>query len=62
MGFTYRYEANPGTLSELRRLLDLERQCCPFLTFNLVVESDRRLRLEITGPPETKGMIVDFFG
>jgi hypothetical protein len=42
---------------------DLERQCCQFLTFKIVVEpGETPLRLEVTGPPKAKPVIADFFG
>jgi hypothetical protein len=46
----------------IARLLDLERQCCQFLTFKLIVEPAQNFRLEITGPPEAKPTIAELFG
>jgi hypothetical protein len=43
-------------------LVDLERQCCAFLTFRIVVAAGKPICLEITGPPEAKAVIADFFG
>jgi len=41
----------------------LERQCCPFLTFKIIVEAgNQAICLEITGPPDAEPVIADFFG
>jgi hypothetical protein len=54
-GYAYVFKAASSTLQALSHLVDLERQCCPFLTFKIVVESNSApIRLEVTGPPEAK--------
>ncbi|MEO7145202.1 MAG: hypothetical protein ABI165_17030 [Bryobacteraceae bacterium] len=63
VGIAYHFDAASEILIQLARLVDLERQCCPFLTFRIVVEaSHQAIGLEITGPPEAKAIIADFFG
>src|SRR5688500_4543060 len=62
-GYAYRFSARSEVLSHLSRLVDLERQCCRFLTFKIVVEAgEQPIRLEITGPPEARPMIEELFG
>jgi hypothetical protein len=62
-GYAYVFEATSEILSQLARLVDLERQCCAFLTFRIVVEAGLQpICIEITGPPEAKAIIADFFG
>src|SRR5262245_11064893 len=61
-GFVYSFKSGSETLREIARLVDLERQCCQFLTFRIVVEPREMLRLEVTGPPEAHGVITDYFG
>jgi hypothetical protein len=62
-GYAYRFESTPEILCQLARLVDLERRCCPFLTFRIIVEAGRLpICLEITGPSEAKGVIADLFG
>ena len=40
----------------------MERQCCPFLTFKIVVETAQAaMRLEVTGPVEAQKLIADYF-
>jgi hypothetical protein len=41
-GYAYRFEATSEILSQLARLVDLERQCCTFLTFRIIVEAGRQ--------------------
>jgi hypothetical protein len=62
-GFACHFPAAPQVLEQLTQLVDLERQCCRFLRFSIVVEAgERPIRLEVTGPPEAKAMIEDLFG
>jgi hypothetical protein len=58
----YRFEPTSEMLSQLARLVDLERQCCAFLTFRTTVAAGKPICLEITAPPEPKAAIADFFG
>ena len=63
LGYAYRFEPTSETLVYLGRLVDLERCCCPFLTFRIVIEpGNQPICLEITGPAEAKTLIADFFG
>ena len=63
LGYAYRFEPTSEVLAHLIRLVDLERQCCRFLTFRIVVEADNQpICLEVTGPPAAKAIIADFFG
>jgi hypothetical protein len=62
-GYAYRFEPTSEILSHLARLVDLERQCCAFLTFRITDEAGRQPTcLEMTGPPEAKAVIADYFG
>jgi hypothetical protein len=62
-GYAYRFSPNSEVLFQLSRLVDLERQCCRFLTFKIVVEvGEQPIRLEVTGPPEARRVIEDLFG
>lgn len=61
-GYSYLFKPTSEALARLSELVDLERQCCPFLTFKIVVEAQYPMRLEVTGPPEAKATIADFFG
>jgi hypothetical protein len=61
-GYSYRFEATSETLARLSNLVEMERQCCQFLTFKIVVEPQQPIRLEVTGPPEAKAIIAELFG
>lgn len=53
-GVSLRFAGDSALLSRLVEVVELERQCCRFLRFLLVVEPDgRAIHLEITGPPGT---------
>ena len=63
LGYAYRFEPTSEVLAHLSRLVDLERRCCQFLTFRIVVEAGNQpIWLEVTGPAEAKTVIADFFG
>lgn len=63
LGYAYRFEPTSEVLARLVHLVDLERQCCPFLSFRITIEAGNQpISLEITGPPEAKPIIADFFG
>ena len=58
-GYSYSFEAPSEVITQLSRLVDVERQCCRFLTFRIVVEcGGQPIRLEITGPPEAKPLLL----
>ena len=61
-GYAYSFEPNSEVLTQLGRLVELERQCCRFLTFNIVENGRKPIRLEITGPPDALPVIEDLFG
>jgi hypothetical protein len=61
-GVAYRFPPTTSLLAQLFQLVDLERQCCPFLTFRLTIEAGNQpISLEITGPPEAQTITADFF-
>ena len=63
LGYAYHFAATSGVLAQIASLVDLERQCCPFLTFKIIVAADNQaICLEVTGPPGAKPVIADFFG
>jgi hypothetical protein len=49
------------THSELTRLLDAERACCPFLEFKLE-QRDGALRLSVGAPPGAGALLDELFG
>jgi len=61
-GFTYRFPVERSTLQDLAEVIDLERKCCPFLNFNLIIEAgSEHVSLELTGAEGTKEMIRSLF-
>lgn len=61
-GYAYRFPSDANWISELAQLIALERECCPFLRFNLRVESaNGPLWLELTGPAGTKEFLLSLF-
>jgi hypothetical protein len=62
-GYAYKFPFSPEMLTALAHLVGLEHECCRFLTFRISVEAgEGALTLEVTGPPESKRVIADFFG
>src|SRR5438046_924051 len=61
-GYAYTFEASSDALTRIAQLVDLERQCCPFLSFKIVVEAATApMRIEVTGPTDAKKVIAEFF-
>jgi len=59
-GFIYRFASNAELLPQLANLIQLEHECCPFLTFRLAVgEGNGPILLEITGPLGTKEFLAE---
>ena len=61
-GYSYRFAASPDILSKLSQLVELESQCCQFLTFKIVVAPNQPITLEVSGPPGARDAISDFLG
>lgn len=62
-GYAYHFAPTSEVLAQIVSLVDLERKCCPFLTFKIIVAADNQpILLEVTGPPEAKPITADFFG
>jgi hypothetical protein len=58
-GYAYRLPSDGAWLVEIATMVDLERQCCPFLRFQIMVEPDGGpIWLAVSGPQGTK----DFLG
>lgn len=62
-GFIYKFPLKPAILQDLAEIIDLERQCCPFLNFRLTIESGTDfVALELTGAEGTKEIVRSLFG
>ena len=61
-GFRYEFSLEGEVLDEITRLIQLEHQCCPFLTFRLTIEAGAdSVSLELTGPSGTKEFLAETF-
>lgn len=61
-GYIYSFASEGNRFKELADMIDLERQCCPFLQFRLnVAAGGGPLQLEITGPEGTKDFLLSTF-
>jgi hypothetical protein len=61
-GFSYRFVFSETLLSNLATLMNLERKCCPFLNFKLILESAGDIvSLELTGKNGTKETVRTLF-
>jgi len=62
-GYAYSFAASSELLTQLTRLVEMERQCCRFLTFRIVVEAgNKHMRLEVVGTGQEKSVIAELFG
>jgi Mn-dependent DtxR family transcriptional regulator len=61
-GCAFTFPASSEALQRMAELVDMERQCCPFLAFKIVVEAAHSaMRLEVTGAKEAKKLIKEYF-
>ena len=61
-GYVYVFPSASEWLNEVAGLIDLERQCCPFLQFRITVAPNNGpLSLEMTGPAGTKDFLLSTF-
>lgn len=61
-GYAYTFPSTSEWLGELAGLIELERQCCPFLQFRITVAANGGpLSLEMTGPEGTKEFLLNTF-
>lgn len=61
-GFEYRFPVEDVVLEDLTTIINLERKCCPFLNFKLVVEAHNDfVALELTGREGTKEILKSLF-
>jgi hypothetical protein len=50
-GYRVRFGVEPGLLRTVADVIEVERQCCRFLTFKVTVEPDEQsIWLQFTGP------------
>ena len=58
-GYRVRFNAEPGVLQSIADVLEIERQCCRFLRFEVTVEPDEQsIWLEFTGPPGAREFLA----
>ena len=61
-GYAYRLPPDGAWLLEAATLVGFERQCCPFLRFQITVEpGGGPIWLELSGPPGTKEFLGTVF-
>lgn len=57
-GFAFDAPGEAAWIKLLAELLMAERECCPFMRFELAAESNMgRVTLSVTGPPGTKAFL-----
>src|SRR6185312_15455074 len=62
-GYLFRFDSSNHIIDQVMEIIKLERQCCPFLTFDLIVEKETKpLFLKITGPEGTKDFLLHELG
>ena len=54
-GYRLCFEQSDDVMASLAALIETERACCPFLSFQMIVEPDHGpVSLELTGPAGTR--------
>jgi hypothetical protein len=58
-GYRVRFEPDEELLVAIARVIDVERQCCRFLSFELTIEPDGGpIWLQFTGPPGSREFLA----
>ena len=58
-GYRIRFTPAEEVLPTIAKVIDIERQCCRFLTFHLTIEpDDGPIWLEFTGPAGTREFLA----
>lgn len=58
-GYRVRFTADSGMLQAIADVIEIERQCCRFLRFEITIEPDEQaIWLEFTGPPGTREVLA----
>ncbi len=62
-GYALQFAPDEAVLENVFRLIQLERQCCAFLQFELTLEPDNGpVWLSLTGPDGTKAFLENVLG
>jgi hypothetical protein len=56
-GFALRFRPKAGLVTELAHFVELERACCPFLTFRIDVGAGGAISLAVSGPVAAQDII-----
>jgi len=56
-GYAYTLDSNTMSLVDLAEWITLERNCCPFLTFQIAVTADASPQLTLRGPSGSKPIL-----
>ena len=61
-GYRVRFDPSGDILSAIAKVVEVERQCCRFLTFEVTIEpDDGPIWLQFTGPPGTREFLAGMF-
>jgi hypothetical protein len=61
-GCVFRFRLGESMLEDLAKIIELERRCCPFLNFRLILEAGENfVALEMTGAEGTKEIVGSLF-
>jgi hypothetical protein len=57
-GYRHEFPGDPQTLRLVHEWIGMERQCCPFLTFTVIVGNEEEpILLQLTGSEEVKAFL-----
>lgn len=62
-GYNFKFQGDDEILQQIFEIIKMERTCCPFLNFSLIIEQEKKsILLKITGPSGTKDFLLYEFG
>lgn len=57
-GYALRYATDDATWMLAAEFVSLERRCCPFFVFTLILDQHRHVWLQLTGPQGVKAFLT----
>ena len=60
-GYQLRFDPSSETLDAITKVIDAERQCCPFLRFELTIMDSGPMTLVVAGPTGTREFLDGLF-
>ena len=59
-GYTLEFAGGGPVRAQVLAIAELEKECCPFLAWDISPADNQRFTVRVVGPPEAKPILADF--